>query len=98
MNWYRYDAASNLIVYLHVQTGAKNTETVGLHGNALKIRLAAVPVDGKANAVLVKFFAKQFAVPVCKITLKQGDKSKHKVMVIHQPGLDPSVLFSNLKG
>jgi uncharacterized protein (TIGR00251 family) len=98
MSWYRYDDANNLILTLHIQTGAKNTEAAGLHGNALKIKLAVAPIEGKANAVLVKFIAKRFNVPLCQVILKQGDKSRHKVIVIQQPGYGPDVLFNELQG
>ena len=94
MVWYRYDDADNLVLTLHIRTGAKNTEATGLHGDALRIRLAAAPVEGKANAVLLKFLAKHFDVPLCQVMLKQGDKSRHKVIVIQQPGCDPDVLYS----
>ena len=60
MGWFRYDDATNLVLTLHIQPGAKRTEAIGLHGDALKIKLAAAPVDGKANAVLVKYLAECF--------------------------------------
>jgi uncharacterized protein (TIGR00251 family) len=43
-----------LTLTLHVQPGAKRTEVVGLHGDALKIKLAAPPVEGKANEALLR--------------------------------------------
>lgn len=94
MSWYRYDDANNLILNLHIQTGAKNTEAVGLYGGALKIKLAAAPIEGKANAALVRFLAKHFGIPVCQVILKQGDKSRHKVILIQKPGYGPDVLFN----
>ena len=93
MSWYRSDGANNLILALHVQTGAKRTAVSGLHGNALKIKLAALPFEGKANAVLLKFLAKSFDVSLRQITLKHGAKSRHKVVVIRQPVHAPNVLF-----
>jgi len=98
MDWYRYDDANNLILTLHIQTGARNTEAAGLHGDALKIKLAATPVEGKANAELLKFLAKHFDVPLCQVILKQGSKSRHKVILIQQPGYGPDVLFNELQG
>ena len=97
MGWYRYDDANNLVLTLHIQTGAKNTEAAGLHGDALRIKLAAAPVEGKANAALLKFLAKHFDVPLCQVMLKQGDKSRHKVIVIQQPGCGPDVLYNELQ-
>ena len=97
MGWYRYDDANNLVLTLHIQTGAKNTEAAGLHGDALRIKLAAAPVEGKADAALLKFLAKHFDVPLCQVMLKQGDKSRHKVIVIQQPGCSPDVLYNELQ-
>lgn len=96
MNWYRSDSANNLILTLHIQTGAKYTEVAGLHGDALKIKLAASPVEGKANAALKKFLAKTFAVSLRQITFKQGVKSRHKVIEIRQSVHGPEVLFGQL--
>jgi uncharacterized protein (TIGR00251 family) len=93
MGWYRYDDANNLVLTLHIQPGAKNTAAAGLHGDALKIKLAAPPVEGKANTALLKFLAERFDVPLSRVILKQGDKSRHKVIVIQQSSQDPAVLF-----
>ncbi len=98
MSWYRYDDANNLILNLYIQPGAKNTIVAGVHGDALKIKLAAAPVEGKANAVLARFLAKYFDVPVCQVILRQGDMSRHKVIVIQQPVYGPDALFNELQG
>jgi uncharacterized protein (TIGR00251 family) len=63
---------------LHIQPGAKKTEVVGLHGDALKIRLAAPPVDGKANACLIAFLSDQLGVAKASISLVSGDTSRAK--------------------
>lgn len=95
MAWYHYDNANNLVLTCHVQTGAKHTEVSGFYGSALKIRLAAEPIEGKANAVLLKFMAKQFAVPLSQVMLKNGGKSRHKVIVIQQPNREPDILLKH---
>ena len=67
-----------LLLTLHIQPGAKKTEVCGLHGDALKIRLAAPPVDGKANAALLAFLAKTCGVPKSAVELISGDTSRAK--------------------
>jgi uncharacterized protein (TIGR00251 family) len=92
--WYRSDAGGQcLTLTLHIQPGAKRTEAAGLHGDALKIRLAAPPVEGKANAALLQFLAGIFNVPLRLVTLKQGVKSRRKVVEIQQSLVGPEVLF-----
>jgi uncharacterized protein (TIGR00251 family) len=63
---------------LHIQPGAKKTEVVGLHGEALKIRLAAPPVDGKANACLIAFLSDRLDVARAAISLLSGESSRAK--------------------
>lgn len=71
---------------LHVQPGAKKTGFAGLHGDALKIRLAAPPVDGKANACLLAFVADYLDLPRRAVSLMAGEASRQKVLRID--GLD----------
>jgi uncharacterized protein (TIGR00251 family) len=97
--WYRCDSGGQrLILTLHVQPGAKQTEAVGLHGDALKVRLAAPPVEGAANAALIEFLAGIFAVPRCRVTLKHGIKSRRKVVEISHPLRTPGVLWKCATG
>ena len=67
---------------LHIQPGAKKTEVVGIHGDALKIRLAAPPVDGKANAALIAFVADRLGLARSAVSLKSGQSSRRKVLEV----------------
>ncbi|MDD5248713.1 MAG: DUF167 family protein [Rhodocyclaceae bacterium] len=77
MSWLREDS-DGVVLTLHIQPGAKRTETAGLHGDALKIRLAAPPVDGRANDALVAFLAKALGVPKAHVDLVAGQSSRAK--------------------
>lgn len=80
--WFRLAADGRITLTLHIQPGAKKTEFVGLHGEALKIRLAAPPVDGKANEALIKFIAETLKLPKSAVNLKSGQTSRRKVLEI----------------
>ncbi len=80
-HWYQCNA-DTLTLILHVQPGAKQTCVSGLYGDALKIRLAAPPVEGKANEALLEFIAEQFKVTLRNVELKQGAQSRHKRVVV----------------
>ena len=82
MSWFRLTAAGGATLSLHVQPGALKSECAGLHGEALKIRLAAPPVDGKANEALLRFLAQRLAIPRQQISLKSGQTSRQKVVEI----------------
>ena len=73
---------------LHIQPGAKKTEIAGPHGDALKIRLAAPPVDGKANATLLAFVAERLGLAKSAISLKSGQTSRRKVIEVLSPPPD----------
>jgi len=77
MNWLTADG-DGVILRLHIQPGAKKTEVAGEHGEALKIRLSAPPVDGKANACLIEFLAKQLGVAKSAVALLSGDTTRAK--------------------
>lgn len=76
--WIRRETSGGFVLNLHVQPGAKMTGVLGLHGEALKIRLAAPPVDGKANAVLIEFLAELLEVPRAQVQLVSGASSRLK--------------------
>ena len=80
--WFRVASDGRITLTLHIQPGAKKTEFAGLHGDALKIRLAAPPVDGKANAALIKFVADELRLPKSAVNLKSGQTSRRKVLEV----------------
>ena len=92
--WYRRNG-DVLTLTLHVQPGAKRSEVMGLHGEALKLRLAAPPIEGRANEALLSFIAESFGVPLRQVELKQGSQSRHKVVAISGSKIEPeSVLLT----
>ena len=74
---------------LHVQPGAARTEVAGRHGDALKVRVAARAVEGKANDALRRYLADAFAVPLAKVTLLRGETSREKLVRIEAPARRP---------
>lgn len=81
--WYRRAADGSFTLTLHIQPGAKRSEFAGLHGDALKIRLAAPPVDGKANAALTEFVAARLGLAKSAVALKSGQTSRRKVLTVN---------------
>ncbi|MBW7902069.1 MAG: DUF167 domain-containing protein [Rhodocyclaceae bacterium] len=86
--WLRRGADGRATLTLHVQPGAKKTEVAGVHGDALKLRLAAPPVDGKANAALLAFLGERLDLPKAALTLKSGQTSRRKVVEVTAPPAD----------
>ncbi len=87
-SWRREDGG-DLVLTLHVQPGARRTEIQGTHDGALKIRLAAPPVEGKANRALLRFFAEAFGVALRAVILEHGQSARHKVVRIVSPEKRP---------
>jgi uncharacterized protein len=78
---------------LHIQPGAKRTEVAGLHGEALKIRLNAPPIEGRANEALLRFIADSFDVPLAKVELVRGAQSRQKVVKVTGSKIAPKALL-----
>lgn len=69
-------------VSVYVQPRAARTEIVGEHNGALKLRVAAPPVDGAANEELIGFFAKLAQVPARNVRIRSGAASRTKVVEV----------------
>lgn len=89
--WMRWQG-EDLLLTLRIQPRASRDEIVGPRGDALKIRITAPPVEGKANAHLIKFLAKTFGVARSDVVLIAGDKGRDKRVRIHAPGPLPEAL------
>jgi uncharacterized protein (TIGR00251 family) len=63
---------------MHVQPRARKTEVVGWHGDAVKVRVAAPPAGGAANAALIRFLAERLGIPPSTISLMSGAGSRRK--------------------
>ncbi len=76
--WCRRSPDGLLLLAVHAQPGAKRTEIAGLHGEALKIRVAAPPLDDRANEALVAFLADRLGVAKRDVALLGGHKAREK--------------------
>ena len=70
------------ILRVHVIPNAKSDCVVGEHGGAVKIKLSAPAVEGKANAALIRFLAEQLELPRHSIVLERGHRSRDKLIRI----------------
>lgn len=87
--YYRWNA-DQLVIDCHLQPGARQEGIVGVHGSRLKIRIAAPPVDGRANERLLRFLAEAFDVPLGQVSLLQGNQSRYKRVAIRSPSRLPA--------
>lgn len=83
-------------IIIHVQPGAARAEVVGLHGDALKIRIAARAVEGAANEALLNFVAHALGVPRREVKILRGEKSRRKTVETPLPVEDVTEILSRL--
>ena len=87
-DWYRWDGA-DLILAVRAQPRASKDEFAGPQGDALKVRITAPPVEGKANAHLCRFLAEAFGVARSQVELISGDTARAKRFRIRAPRVLP---------
>lgn len=80
----RIEKTGAVIVDVHVMPNAPQTLVQGLHDGALRIRLKAPPVDGKANQELLAWLARELKVPRASIELIRGDSARRKQLRVAQ--------------
>ncbi|HSQ49840.1 MAG TPA: DUF167 domain-containing protein [Nitrospiraceae bacterium] len=76
------DSKDGVILTVHVQPKAFTTQCVGIYGDALKIRVAAPPVDGAANDELIRFLARRLSIPFTSVQIHSGTSARHKRVLI----------------
>ncbi len=76
-DWLRADGA-DAVLDLAVQPGAKRSEISGLHDGALRIRVAAPALDGRGNAALCAWLARQLDIPQRAVRIERGEHARRK--------------------
>ena len=86
----------DLIIQVYVQPKASKNEFCAVHvtenKTAIKIRITAPPVDGKANQQVIQFLSKSFKVSKSQVKLLSGETSRQKRFCIHSPKQLPSII------
>ncbi len=88
------ETAEGITISVKIQPRASKNEVVGLHGNALKIRLTAPPVEGAANALLITFLSDKLDLPKQNFELIQGLTSRNKL--IRVIGINKELILKKL--
>lgn len=89
MSWHAWQG-DDLLLVLRIQPRASRDEIVGPHGDSLKVRITAPPVDGKANQHLRRFIAKAFGVAPSSVHLVSGETGRDKRLRIEKPQRIPA--------
>ena len=86
-----------MIFNVRVVPRASKSEIVGAYDGALKIRIASPPVDGAANAELIKLLSKTFGVSKSEVEILAGQTSKTKQIKIGNLAAEKFLQFAGLK-
>jgi uncharacterized protein (TIGR00251 family) len=95
--WHRRLADGTLVLSVYAQPGAKRTEVAGLHGDALKIRVAAPALEDRANTALVDFIAERLGVARRDVTLVSGERSRAKRFEVRGGSVGPESLLEGAR-
>jgi uncharacterized protein (TIGR00251 family) len=90
--WYRRTPLG-WTLSLHIQPGAKRNEVIGLHGEALKLRIMAPALEGRANGALETFVAERLGVAKSKVQVMKGMQSRNKVVAVNERSAQPEQLL-----
>ncbi|MBU3647121.1 MAG: DUF167 domain-containing protein [Limnohabitans sp.] len=83
VSYLRLDKTGDVVVDIHVIPNASRTQADGIHDGALRVRLHAPPVDGKANLALMAWVAETLGIPKRHVELLRGQTSKRKQLQVH---------------
>ena len=92
-DWFR-QIPGGFLITVHCQPGARKSEVAGVHGAALKIRVAAPPLEGRANAALATFVAGALGVPRSRVSVVKGESSRQKTVLVAATAADPARLLA----
>lgn len=89
--WYRW-RGEDLELRVQVRPGASRDEIAEIDGDALRIRVQAPPVEGRANQRACMFLAQLFGVPKSRVSIARGQRSRTKRVLVEHPGRLPPEL------
>ncbi len=92
-SWCRRSPSGTWVIHVHAQPGARRTEAVGLHGEAIKVRVAAPALEDRANDALVAWLAERFGVPRRSVALVAGARSREKRFEVAGSVVEPEVVL-----
>lgn len=92
-SWYRRAPHGGWTLFVHAQPGARRTQVAGLHGEALKVRIAAPALEDRANEALIAFVAERLGIARREVALASGAKSREKRLEIANAAADPARLL-----
>lgn len=88
--------AGGVRIAVQITPNAKKTEVIGVLDDALKLKLAAQPIEGKANEALIKFLAGALKVPKSAVTITHGQTNKRKLVEVRSASLSPADVAKTL--
>lgn len=81
MDWIK-ETAKGVLLPVRAMPRASKNEIQGLHGDALKVRLQAPPVEGKANQALIRFLSNALNIPRSQLSIASGETGRNKAVLI----------------
>ena len=90
------EKGNSVIFYIHVVPGSAKSEIVGIQDEALKLKIAAPPVEGRANAECIRFLSETLGIKKNQVTITSGHRSRKKIVAIE--GLNSRDAMSILSG
>jgi len=93
MEWIR-ETTKGLLLPVRVVPRASKNEIRGVHGDALKVRLQAPPVEGKANQALIRFLSETLDISRSQLSIAAGETGRNKAVLI--TGLSKPELLKRL--
>lgn len=78
---------NKVLLKVHVNPRSSRNQIAGFHGDALNVKITAPAVEGKANKALTAFLAEYFGLKKKQVEIKTGEKSREKVVALHNVSL-----------
>lgn len=94
-SWYRRDG-DDLLLWIKAQPRSSRDAFAEVLDDAIKLRITAPPVDGKANTHIVAWLAKQFRVPKSSVSIESGESARRKRIRIRDPAQIPTTLSERM--